>query len=144
VNILKSAISEVSFSYDALLEAHAVFGAPSSYLYEPNAALMKSGAFKWVSEHYGVSKLHENTHLYTSEDCIPFPGRVFKIQAVLPYGKSLRKTLEITKANITTRNFPISVADLRKKLKIKDGGSDYLFFTTLEDGATVAILCHKV
>jgi hypothetical protein len=143
INIVSNETSEVHFSYDTLLDAHASFGAPSNYLYEPNAALMKSGAFKWISEHFRLNKLHENTHLYTSEKRIAFPGRVFKIQQVVPYGKTLRKTLKHTKANITTRNFPVTVADLRKKLKIKDGGTDYLFFTTLEDGSTVVICCKK-
>jgi hypothetical protein len=144
VNILKDGNSTVSFNYDALLEAQATFGPPLSYLYEPNAALMKSGAFNWISEQYELFKLHENSHLYSSQECIPFPGRVFKIEAVLPYGKSLRKDLKLPKANISTRNFPISVADLRKKLKIKDGGTDYLFFTSLEDNSMVVIHCHKV
>ena len=144
VNILKGGNSQVSFSYDALLEAQASFGPPLTYLYEPNAALMKSGAFNWVSERYELTKLQENSHLYSSQELIAFPGRVFKIQAVLPYGKSLRKDLSLSKANISTRNFPISVADLRKKLKIKDGGSDYIFFTRLEDDSLVAIHCQKV
>ena len=143
VNILKDGNSQVSFNYDALLEAQATFGPPLSYLYEPNAALMKSGAFNWVSEHYELTKLHENSHLYSSLEQINFPGRVFKIQKVLSYGKSLRKDLNLSKANISTRNFPISVADLRKKLKIKDGGAEYLFFTRLEDESLVVIHCHK-
>ena len=143
INIVKEDISKTTLSYEALLNAHASYGPPSTYLYEPNAAMMKSGAFNWVSEHFELLKLHENTHLYSSPACIPFPGRVFKILAVLPYAKSMRKYLNLTKANITTRNFPIAVADLRKKLKIKDGGADYLFFTTLENGSLAVIHCHK-
>lgn len=143
INIVKEGTSKVTMSYDALLDAHASYGPPSKYLYEPNAALMKSGAFNWVSEHFELFKLHENTHLYSSQACITFPGRIFKIVSVLPYAKSMRKALKLTKANITTRNFPMSVADLRKKLKIKDGGNDYLFFTTVEDGTLAVIHCHK-
>ena len=118
---------------------------PSNYLYEPNAAIIKSGAFSSVSNQLKIDKLHTNTHLYTSTDLQPyFPGRSFKIQQILPYNKKAIKKTGITKANITTRNFPESVAVLRKKFKIKDGGNSYLFFTTTMDERKVILVCEKV
>ena len=124
---------------------NATFGLPSNYIYEPHAALMKLGEFNWISEHFKLNKLAQNTHLYTSENRIDFPGRVFKLTEVLPYSKKiLSQSFKNTKAHITTRNFKESVAAIRKKLKIKDGGDTYLFFTTLETGKTVVLNCKKV
>ncbi|WP_317129188.1 THUMP-like domain-containing protein [Maribacter aurantiacus] len=110
--------------------AQAEFSKPLKYLYEPNAAIMKSGAFNLVSERYGLKKLQEHTHLYTSEALLPFPGRVFEIVKTIPYNNNKRfKQLGIKKANITTRNFPETVVQIRKKFNLKDGGQNYLFFT---------------
>ena len=101
-----------------------------NYLYEPNSMILKSGAFSLICERYDVKKLNINSHLYTSKDLIDFPGRAFKVESVVNFSKRNLKDLNISKANITTRNFPIDVKDLRKKNKILDGGDDYLFFTT--------------
>jgi len=101
-----------------------------NYLYEPNSMILKSGAFGLICERYDVKKLNINSHLYTSKDLIDFPGRAFKVESVVNFSKRNLKDLNISKANITTRNFPIDVKDLRKKSKIIDGGDDYLFFTT--------------
>ncbi len=101
------------------------YSAPQEYLYEPNAAILKAGAFKIVGQRYGLDKLHLHSHLYTSAEAKPFPGRRFKVMAVYPY----TKRLPFKKANITTRNFPASVAALRKKHRISEGGNSYLFFT---------------
>lgn len=109
--------------------AQAEFSKPLKYLYEPNAAIMKSGAFNLVSERYGLKKLQEHTHLYTSEALLPFPGRVFEIVKTIPYNNKRFKQLGIKKANITTRNFPETVVQIRKKFNLKDGGQNYLFFT---------------
>ena len=100
------------------------------YLYEPNSMILKSGAFGLICERYDVKKLNTNSHLYTSKKLIDFPGRVFEVKSVVNYSKRNLKDLNISKANITTRNFPIDVKDIRKKSKILDGGNDYLFFTT--------------
>lgn len=114
------------------------------YLYEPNAAILKSGAFDLISEKFKIDKLHPNTHLYTSEDLVDFPGRTFLIEKVIPYSKSeIRAALTIKKANIATRNFPESVAMLRKKWKIADGGDVYLFFVTDLDGKKQMLVCSK-
>lgn len=117
-----------------------------SYLYEPNASLLKAGAFKQVATAYGVEKLAISSHLYTSKELKPdFPGRIFNIEEVYPFSNKLCKEIgkRIPKANITTRNFPLSVEDLRKKTKIKEGGSIYLFATTLSNGEKILIRCAK-
>ena len=101
-----------------------------NYLYEPNSMILKSGAFGLICDKYDVKKLNTNSHLYTSKKLIDFPGRVFEVESVVNYSKRNLKDLNIYKANITTRNFPIDVKDIRKKSKISDGGEDYLFFTT--------------
>ena len=107
------------------------FSLPEKYLYVPNAAIMKSGAFNLVSERYSMNKLHQNSHLYTSNNLKEFPGRRFLIKRIYNFNKKELKELKtIKKANVSTRNFPESVANLRKKLKITDGGDCYLFFTT--------------
>jgi len=101
-----------------------------NYLYEPNSMILKSGAFSLICDRYDVKKLNTNSHLYTSKKLIDFPGRAFKVESVVNFSKRSLKDLNISKANITTRNFPMDVKDLRKKSKIIDGGDDYLFFTT--------------
>lgn len=120
------------------------FGAPSSYLYEPNAAILKSGGFKSVASTFGLKKLHPHSHLYTSDNLVEFPGRRFFIERSLPYSKKSLQAMGISKANITTRNFPLSVAELRKKHKIKDGGDRYLFFTKTTDDSLWVLDCKKI
>lgn len=117
------------------------------YLYEPNASLMKAGCFGVISSRYGVKMLAKNSHLFVSEDPVAdFPGRSFRIKAVSSFNKKdLKRQLSgITKANIATRNFPLSVAELRKRLKLKDGGDTYIFATTLSDESHVLFICEKV
>lgn len=118
---------------------------PIRYLYEPNAALMKGGCFKLLSQRFDVQKLHRNSHLYTSEKLIEnFPGRIFEINDWAIYGKKAKALLDgIDKASIAVRNFPMTVAELRKKLKIGDGDKVFLFATTLSDERKVIILTHK-
>ena len=101
-----------------------------NYLYEPNSMILKSGAFSLICDRYDVKKLNINSHLYTSKKLIDFPGRVFEVDTVVNYSKRNLKHLNVSKANITTRNFQIDVKDIRKKSKILDGGDHYLFFTT--------------
>ncbi|OYX28011.1 MAG: SAM-dependent methyltransferase [Flavobacteriales bacterium 32-35-8] len=120
------------------------YSQPLTYLYEPNAAILKAGAFNTVSEKLSIFKLHKHSHLYTSESLIPFPGRRFKIENTIPYNKKELKQLGIAKANITTRNFPETVEQIRKKLGIKDGGDVYLFFTTDVDNNKIMIVCNKL
>ena len=116
------------------------------YLYEPGASLLKAGAYRLLASRCGVRKLHPNSHLYTSEEKVDFPGRRFRVDAVSGFGKKESKTFlsAVEKANLTVRNFPSSVAELRKKLKLKEGGDVYIFATTLNDGRRVLIKCTKV
>ena len=118
-----------------------------AYLYEPNASILKAGAYRSLTQTYGVKKLHASSHLYTSSHFIEdFPGRRFQVEAVSGFGKKgLKDFLQgMDKANLTIRNFPSSVAELRKRLKLKEGGEDYLFATTLADESKVLIKCKKV
>ena len=118
----------------------------SSYLYEPNPAVMKAGCYKLLTERFGVLKLHKNSNLYTSEQLIPdFPGRIFEVEGWAPYNKRAKQTLlaDVEKASIAVRNFPLSVAELRKALKIDDGDETYLFATTLKGESKVVIRTKK-
>lgn len=116
------------------------------YLYEPNASLMKAGCFGVLSERYDARMLSKNSHLFVSREPIAvFPGRSFRIIAVSSFNKKeLKRHLSgITKANIAIRNFPLSVAELRKRLKLKDGGETYIFATTLSDESHVLVITEK-
>ncbi len=117
---------------------------PLTYLYEPNSAILKAGGFHSVSKQLHVFKLHQHSHLYTAELLIGFPGRSFYIEKVLPFNKKTLKKEAIKKANITTRNFPESVQQIRKKFNIKDGGNYYLFFTTDLNNNKIVIICTKM
>ncbi|MAN58621.1 MAG: hypothetical protein CMC08_02150 [Flavobacteriaceae bacterium] len=142
-NINGAVIDTFDFHWNQ--ECNAVLGAPERFLYEPNAALLKSGAFQILSEAYRVRKLHRHTHLYTSEALRDFPGRRFIIEQVVPYRKKeIKNALTFSQANVTTRNFPESVAALRKKWKLKDGGTHYLFFTTLLNDEKALLITSKI
>ena len=141
-----------SFVCDEMeMEESSVKIAPSTfeemqYLYEPNASLMKAGCFSVLSERYEAKMLSKNSHLFVSREPIAvFPGRSFRIIAVSSFNKKeLKRHLSgITKANIATRNFPLSVAELRKRLKLKDGGETYIFATTLSDENHVLVITEK-
>ena len=133
------------------METSSVKIAPSTleemqYLYEPNASLMKAGCFGVLSGRYDARMLSKNSHLFVSREPIAaFPGRSFRIIAVSSFNKKeLKRHLSgITKANIATRNFPLSVAELRKRLKLKDGGETYIFATTLSDESHVLVITNK-
>ena len=117
------------------------------YLYEPNASLLKAGAFRSVAAAYSVRKLHPNSHLYTSDTFIEnFPGRIFRIVNQCSFNrKEAKESLaDLKKANVTVRNFPATVAELRKRLHLTEGGDTYLFASTLNDGRKVIIRCEKV
>ena len=118
-----------------------------AYLYEPNTSILKAGAYRSLTQSYEVKKLHSSSHLYVSSRLIEdFPGRRFQVEAVSGFGKKELKTFlqGMEKANLTIRNFPSSVADLRKRLKLKEGGEDYIFATTLADESKILIKCKKV
>ncbi len=145
VNINKEGIAE-TMTADEETARCTFAGEVGQYLYEPNASIMKGCAFKSVSQQYGVDKLHPSSHLYTSDTLVAnFPGRSFKVESVSTFGKKeLRRMLsDVKKANITIRNFPSTVAELRKRLKLSDGGDVYLFATTLADDRKVLVRCLK-
>lgn len=117
------------------------------YLYEPNASLMKSGAFKLISQRFAIDKLHVNSHLYTSDNLISdFPGRVFEVVGFAPFNKKVKKELlnDITEVSVATRNFPLSANELRKSLNLKESDKNYVFGTTLIGEKKVVILCKKI
>lgn len=117
-----------------------------NYLYEPNASLLKAGAFRSITAAYPVMKLHPNSHLYTSDVLITdFPGRVFRIVNQCSFNKKeIKESLaDLKKANITIRNFPATVAELRKRINLTEGGDTYLFASTLNNGQKVLIRCEK-
>lgn len=139
-----------SFRFTLPEEQQAVISfavSPGRYLYEPNASILKAGAFKSVAVRFGLDKLHAGSHLYTS-DCLLdlFPGRCFEVEEVIPFSSRLIKRLstDIPQANIAVRNFPLSVDELRKRTRIADGGDVYLFATTLSDNQKVLLKCYKV
>lgn len=144
VNLTKDATN----SFDFILNqesTEANYSLPKRYLFEPNSAIMKSGGFNAISVQYRLDKLHKHSHLYTSNELIDFPGRVFEIQHAIPYSKKeIKIHLENSKQNITTRNFPETVELIRKKWKIKDGGDSYCFFTTDMNNDKIVLICTKI
>ncbi len=137
----KEEIFEFNFSENLILPS---ISEPRKYLYEPNSAILKSGGFNNVALHYKIDKLHQHSHLYTSDQDIDFPGRKFKIIKTFEYNKSNMKSfLGNSKANITIRNFPETVEEIRKKWKIKDGGDLYSFFTTDKSNRKIVLICQK-
>lgn len=118
----------------------------STFLHEPNASIMKAGCFDELAAAYGVSPVSRNSHLFLSDEPVEdFPGRSFVVERVTTMNKGeLRKALAgIEKANIATRNFPLTVAELRKRLKIKDGGDVYIFATTTAEGEHLLLISRK-
>ncbi len=116
------------------------------YLYEPNASIMKAMCFKSVASVFNVHKLHPNSHLYTSDSMVDgFPGRSFEVVRTMPMDKRTFKELRTYgQANLSIRNFPSTVAELRVKTRLKDGGDLYVFVTTLADNSKVCIVCRKI
>jgi hypothetical protein len=142
VNIGKNDIQTFNFTYKEEITSNN--SEPLTYLYEPNAAILKSGGFHEISEQLNLFKLHQHSHLYTSNEIINFPGRVFKIAQILNYDKKkIKKLITDNKANITTRNFPKTVAQIRKETNLKDGGNSYLFFTTDFQNKLICLSCLK-
>ncbi len=147
INFTKHGIQSFTFTRHEELASSVEFATHlGAYLYEPNASVMKGGAYRAVAQRFNLQKLHPNSHLYTSTTrCDDFPGRIFNIESHFSMNKSELKAAldDIKQANITVRNFPASVADLRKRLKLSDGGATYLFATTLADERKVLVKCEK-
>nr|WP_255749866.1 hypothetical protein [Pontibacter liquoris] len=137
---------QLPFTKAAEEAAQVTYTDPLEYIYEPNAAILKAGAYRYLAQHLHLDKLHPNSHLYTSAALLPdFPGRSFRCLHVSRYSKKeLLRQLPSGKANITVRNFPESVAEIRRKTGIREGGDTYLFFTTDRHQKPVVLFCHKV
>lgn len=137
-----------SFTFQEEQEASPVFSSTvNTYLYEPNASLMKAGFYKGIATRYRLEKLHPSSHLYTSSLLVAdFPGRVFMTEEVSSFNKKELKAFmqRLDKANLAVRNFPLKTDELRRKLKLKEGGDSYLFATTLNDGKHVIIRTKKL
>jgi len=116
------------------------------YLYEPDSSILKAGLFKSVAVSYGLEKLHPNSHLYSSDRLVEgFCGRVFEVEAYTEFGKGARRMLnDIKKANITTRNFPLTAERLRKQLGMADGGDVFLFATTLNQNNRIIVKTKRI
>ncbi|AQG79066.1 THUMP-like domain-containing protein [Spirosoma montaniterrae] len=146
VNLSENQTDTFSYNRGEEWQAEIILSDPQTYLYEPNAAILKAGAFRLAGVRFGLQKLAPNSHLYTSAELISgFPGRVFQIEHVLKVDKKgLQYVLPTLKANLTVRNFPQSVADLRRKLNLREGGDVYIFATTLANGSKRLLLCRKI
>lgn len=130
------------------LEAEGEYGEPAvgQYMYEPNASVMKIGAYTALTRRYAVKQIAKNSHFYISEsDVADFPGRKFQIQAIVPFSGKEVKHLgkQYGQLNVAVRNFRLSAEELKRRLKVRDGGEVYLFATTLRDGEQVLLLTRK-
>jgi len=144
ININKDVEEKFDFNLNQLPENN-LYSLPQKYLYEPNSAILKSGAFDLIPSKFNLEKLHQHSHLYTSANLHEFTGRRFEIKNCFEYNKKeMRQFLEHAKANITTRNFPETVEHIRKKWKIKDGGDVYTFFTTDMNNNKIVLICAKI
>jgi len=133
------------FEFNINSESEVNYGVPKKYLYEPNSAVMKSGGFNQIASFFSVDKLHINSHLYTSDELINFPGRTFQIEKILNCSKKdMIENFSNQKMNVTVRNFPDTVENIRKKWKIKDGGNQYCFFTTDKNENKITLICTKI
>ena len=141
---LKGDLSETFSSEWESDDTPVCYGPAKAFLYEPNAAILKAGLFKQVAREFKLTKLHPNSHLYSSDELIPFPGRRFAVEKQMKYSpKKIRKELGSTRAHITTRNFHESVAAIRKRTGLREGGNHYLFFTTDHEGRPLVLFCSK-
>jgi 16S rRNA G966 N2-methylase RsmD len=151
IDMLKPAVGVPvvqDFTFKKLEEKDAVIkmGSPQAYLYEPNAAILKAGGFRIIAQRFDLQKIAPHSHLYTSNDLVEnFPGRTFKIEGVCKLDKKeIFNYLSENKANITIRNFPLSVKQIREKLKLSEGGNTYLFATTDAQNQKIVIVCSRV
>ena len=144
VNInTKGGIEKISFRHSEEKNCPVEYTSEmGKYIYEPNVTLLKAGLFKMLTKMYPVRKLHPDSHLYTSQELVPnFPGRTFEVDGLSSLNKKELKYFlkDIAKANLTVRNFPVGAEELKKKLRIADGGEVFMFATTLADGKHILV-----
>jgi hypothetical protein len=134
-----------SFDYQQEQALSILYSLPKQYIYEPNAAILKAGAFKSIAQTYGLEKLAPNSHLYTSDTLSAnFPGRSFVCEVVCKFDKKeILSNLPSKQANISTRNFPMKPDEIKKKLGLKDGGDIYLFATENHHQQKIVLICRK-
>jgi len=146
VNLLTNETKILPFRWQEERTANVTLGDPRAYVYEPNAAVLKAGAFRLVAARFGLTKIAPHSHLYTSDEvCWEFPGRIFSLVDILkPDAKSVKTHIPELKANLTVRNFPQTVAELRKKLSLREGGDTYIMATTLLNGDRRLLITKKV
>ncbi|MBX2968965.1 MAG: class I SAM-dependent methyltransferase [Cyclobacteriaceae bacterium] len=145
VNLTHAKVHEFLFTQEEEKKSTPTFSAPLTYLYEPNASILKAGAFKLIATQFKLHKVHVNTHLYTSDELVPdFPGRIFRIEAtVKPDVKSIKLHLPEETANVITRNYPLTPDTLRKKIGLKDGGEKYVIgFTAI--GKRLVVIANRL
>lgn len=144
IRLFLDQIQTLAFTQEEEKQTLIQTAAPLTYLYDPDVSITKAGAFKTVAKRFSLLKLHTHSHLYTSADLHPdFPGRTFYIQETFTLA-SFKKRENLEKANVAAKNFPMKVEEIRKKFKIKDGGSAYLYFTTDCLGNPIVIHCRKI
>lgn len=148
INLTSRGRQSFSFTPEDEMRAQCTFVSEiRRYLYEPNSSLLKAGAFRSLAAHYQIEKLHPNSHLYTSDTLYEdFPGRIFEVKETVGFKKKELKEMmaSLKQANLTVRNFPASVAELRKRFRLAEGGNIYLFATTLYDESKVIVKCEKI
>lgn len=143
IALLRDQHYELSYPFRQEKEIELSYSEPLNYVYDPDVAVLKAGAFKTIAQQYNIHKLHQHSHLYTSSEWIPdFIGRSFQIIEILPFA-SLKKSNPYPKAHVQSKNFPLKVDEIRKKFKIKDGHEIYLFFTTDKDEKLICIAAKK-
>lgn len=133
------------FNQEEEAKTESIFSFPLKYIYEPSSAILKAGAFKLVGHRFELKKLHVNSHLYTSDDLVKdFQGRIFLLKEQLKQNKKeISRIVPNKKINVLTRNYPLSPAQLKNKLSLKDGGENYLIGTTLMDGKKALLFCER-
>ena len=138
----------MSFEFDSEEEGKAQneYSLPLKYIFEPSAAVLKTGAFKLIGQRFGLKKLHQHSHLYTSDEKVPiFHGRTYILKDQLKADKkSLANNIPEKKINVVTRNYPLSTEQLKKKYGLKDGGEEFLIGTTLMDGKKSLLYCERI
>lgn len=147
INFIRDGVQEFHFTInDESLTQVLHTDKIENYLFEPNSSIIKGGAYKYIASFFRIQKLHPNSHLYTSSEVVDkFPGRVFKVVESYEFKKKKLSDIlkKYPKANISTRNFPVSPAELKKLLGTQDGGDIYIFGTTLGNNNRVIIVCKK-